>query len=65
MDYLVFVFLGISLVANATLTYLHLKRPATLTKDAKALLNEILSGGAIVKIDVLDAGALMYRSPKG
>lgn len=65
MSYLVYIVVG-SLILNAYLAFrLYIKKANILTVDAKALLNDITSGGATVKIQVLDTGALFYRSPKG
>lgn len=65
MDYFVYAILGTSLLANAYLGFVLYRKRSTLTTDAKKLLSEILSGGAVVRVDVLDTSALMYRSPKG
>lgn len=36
----------------------------TLTKDAQKLLSEISSGQAVLKIDVIDPGDILIRSPR-
>jgi hypothetical protein len=66
MDYLVYISLGLSLAANLILGLMIFRQKnKTLTVDAKRLLSEILSGPAIVKIDVIDASQLFLRSPRG
>lgn len=57
--------LVVSLILNALLAFYFFKKPKALTQDAKALLAEILSGSAVVKIQVLDPSGLFYRSPRG
>lgn len=64
MEYVVFGGLAASVCFNAFLGYKLLKKPKTYTADAKELLAEILSGPAIVKIQVLDASQLILRSPR-
>lgn len=66
MDQVVNYLLGASLVLNVGLAYfLRQKRQRPLTTDAKQLLHELTTGGAVVKVEVLDTSALFYRSPRG
>lgn len=68
MDYLVLSLgaLALSMVANLWLAYRHfIKKSNVLTVDAKKLLNDLMGSGATVRIQVLDSGSLMYRSPRG
>jgi hypothetical protein len=65
VDYMVW-FLAASALGNAVLAYRQIfKKSNVLTIDAQKLLKDITSGGAIVRIQVLDTSALFYRSPKG
>ena len=63
---LVEILLLTSALANGFLVYrlAKKKKEPQPTKDAQALLAEILSGQAVVKIEVLDAHGLFYRSPR-
>lgn len=65
MDQLVLSVLGVSVALNAVLAFSLFKKKHVLTVDAKRLLHEITTGGAAVRIEVLDTSALFYRSPKG
>jgi hypothetical protein len=65
VDYIVNVFLTASVVINLVLAHRLYKKKNVLTVDAKHLLHELTTGGAVVKIEVLDTSALFYRSPKG
>jgi hypothetical protein len=67
MDYFVFTFLGLSLLGNAAFAVLFYKKKyvVTHTVDAKELLAQIMSGPAIVKIDVMDPTSFFVRSPRG
>ena len=65
MEYILGFSLLVSLCANAWLGFLFYKKKHVLTQDAKALLAELMSGQAILKIQVLDPSGLFYRSPKG
>lgn len=66
MDYFVWTGFLLSFLGNVLFAFLLLKkRKQPLTTDAKALLSEILSGDALVKISVIDPAGIFYRSPKG
>ena len=66
MDYLLYFFLFISLLSNIFLSFLLIKKKKiTLSKDARLLLSELSSGSAIIKVDVIDAAGIFYRSSKG
>lgn len=65
MDYLVIGFLAASAALNLLLSYRLFKKDRVLTIDAKRLLHEITSGGAVIRLEVLDASQLFLRSPRG
>jgi len=65
MDYVVNVSLTASAVLNLALLYRLYKKKNVLTVDAKRLLHELTTGGAVLRIEVLDTSALFLRSPKG
>jgi hypothetical protein len=65
MEYVVYVLLTGSVLLNAFLGIRFLNKKNILTTDAKQLLHELTTGGAVVKIEILDTSALFYRSPKG
>lgn len=57
--------LFVSLLANGFLAWRLINKKHVLNQDAKALLAEIMSGSAVIKIQVIDPTGLFYRSPKG
>jgi len=65
MDNFVYAILGTSLLANLYLLYDKLLSRKPLTKDAQALLRELMRGRAVLDVKVLDAAGLFYRSPRG
>jgi hypothetical protein len=66
MDYVVYLGLGLSLSANALLSYLYFfKKSHVLTVEAQKLLADLMAGGATVRMQVLDSANLLYRSPRG
>ena len=66
MDYFMYMFF-ISLIINvfSTIHFFKKKQSITLTKDARLLLSELSSGKAIIKVEVIDAAGIYYRSPRG
>jgi hypothetical protein len=65
MDYVVLAGLSVSLCLNAFLGFRHIKKKHILNVGAKELLAELMTGTAVVRIQVVDTSGLFYRSPKG
>lgn len=64
MNYMDLV-LFLSILGNLWLGYRVYKKSYILTKDAKDVLADLASGSAVIKISVLDAAGMFYRSPRG
>lgn len=67
MIYLSFGLLGLSLVINALLLFAYYRKRAQkieYTYDAKALMRDLATGPAIVKMEYLDRSEILIRSPR-
>lgn len=59
--------LALSVLVNLLLTYLYIRKNKTTVThsiDARELLRELLSGSALLKIQVVDKDSIFLRSPK-
>lgn len=61
--------LSFSFSANAALLFLHLKKPKhkkELTKDAAAIMKDLLTGNGkcLVKVEYVDKEEILLRSPR-